>query len=235
MDLSKRLQTVADMIKAHGTVADIGTDHAYIPIYLILSGKMDDAIAMDVRKGPLFCARENIKAYQLEEKIQTRLSDGLEKLSDEEADTIVIAGMGGDLMARILGDGSHALRTEKELILQPQSNIDKVRRQLHAMEYRIDEEKMIVDNGKFYTVIRAVGGQETYEREVEYEYGRCLLERKDEVLWKFLQKELDSCKKIEKSLSAHQTENAKKRLEELKKEEWNIKEALSIYEMQTGC
>lgn len=231
MDLSKRLQTVADMIQAHGAVADIGTDHAYIPIYLILSGKMEYAIAMDVRKGPLLRARENIKAYQLEDKIQTRLSDGLEKLLDDEVDTIVIAGMGGALMARILCDGSHALHTKKELILQPQSESYKVRRQLHAMGYRIAAEKMILDEGKFYTVIRAVGGRETYEREVEYDYGKCLLEQRNEILEQFLQKELTSCKKIEENLLAHQTKGAKKRMEELKRQEQKVKEALSIYEM----
>lgn len=231
MDLSKRLQTVADMIKGQGAVADIGTDHAYIPIYLILSGKTEHAIAMDVRQGPLLRARENIKAYQLEGKIETRLSDGLEKLSDDEADTIVIAGMGGDLMTRILCDGSHALLSKKELILQPQSEIYKVRRQLHAMGYRIVEEKMLIDEGKFYTIMRAVDGEETYAREVEYDYGKCLLEKRDEVLFQFLQKELVSYEKIEENLSCHQTEGVKRRLKELKREKQKVKEALSIYEM----
>lgn len=231
MDLSKRLQTVADMIKGQGAVADIGTDHAYIPIYLILSGKTEHAIAMDVRQGPLLRARENIKVYQLEGKIETRLSDGLEKLSDDEADTIVIAGMGGDLMTRILCDGSHALLSKKELILQPQSEIYKVRRQLHAMGYRIVEEKMLIDEGKFYTIMRAVDGEETYAREVEYDYGKCLLEKRDEVLFQFLQKELVSYEKIEENLSCHQTEGVKRRLKELKREKQKVKEALSIYEM----
>lgn len=231
MDLSKRLQTVADMIKGQGAVADIGTDHAYIPIYLILSGKTEYAIAMDVRRGPLLRASENIKAYRLEDKIEIRLSDGLEKLSDNEVETIVIAGMGGALMARILCDGSHALLTKKELILQPQSELYKVRRQLHAMGYRIVEEKMLIDEGKFYTVIRALGGEEIYEREMEYDYGRYLLEQRDEILFQFLKKELTSLETIEANLFCHQTEGAKRRLEELEREKQKVKEALSIYEM----
>lgn len=231
MELSKRLQTVADAIKGQGAVADIGTDHAYIPIYLILSGKTKHAIAMDVRKGPLLRARENIQAYQLEDKIETRLSDGLEKLDDKEVETIVIAGMGGALMARILGDGSHALCTKKELILQPQSELYKVRRQLHKMGYQIIKEKMLIDEGKFYTVIRAIDGEEAYEREVEYDYGRYLLEQKNKILFQFLQKEMTSCEKIEANLRCHHTESAKRRLEELEREKQKLKEALSVYEM----
>lgn len=231
MELSKRLQTVADAIKGQGAVADIGTDHAYIPIYLILSGKTEHAIAMDVRKGPLLRARENIQAYQLEDKIETRLSDGLEKLDDKEVETIVIAGMGGSLMARILSDGSHALLTKKKLILQPQSELYKVRRQLHKMGYQIIEEKMLIDEGKFYTVITASDGEEVYERQVEYDYGRYLLKQKNEILFQFLQNQMISCEKIEANLRCHHTEGAKRRLKELEQEKQKLKEALSIYEM----
>lgn len=231
MELSKRLQTVADAVRGQGAVADIGTDHAYIPIYLILSKKTEHAIAMDVRKGPLLRAKENIQAYQLSDKIETRLSDGLEKLDDREVETIVIAGMGGALMARILSDGAHALCTKKELILQPQSEFYKVRRQLHKMGYQITEEKMLIDEGKFYTVIRAIDGEEMYEREVEYDYGKYLLEEKNEILLQFLQKEMISCEKIEANLRCHHTEGAKRRLEELEIEKQKLKEALSVYEM----
>ncbi len=231
MELSERLQTVADAVQSRGAIADIGTDHAYIPIYLILSGKTEHAIAMDVRKGPLLRAKENIQAYQLEDKIETRLSDGLEKLDDKEVETIVIAGMGGALMARILSDGAHALCTKKELILQPQSELYKVRRQLHKMGYQIIEEKMLMDEGKFYTVIRAIDGEEVYAREVEYDYGKYLLEEKNEVLLQFLRKEMISCEKIETNLRCHHTEATKRRLEELENQKQKLKEALSVYEV----
>lgn len=230
MELSKRLQTVADMIKSQGAVADIGTDHAYIPIYLMMSGKIEHAIAMDVKKGPLLRAKENIEAYKLEDKIEVRLSDGLEKLKDSEADAIVIAGMGGALMARILADGAHAVFTKKELILQPQSEIYKVRRQLHKMGYQIKEEKMLIEEGKFYTVIRAVGGEEKYEKDIDYDYGAYLLEQKNEVLHLFLEKELSSCEKIERNLKNHDTKHTKMRLEQIEEEKKKLKEALSIYE-----
>ncbi len=231
MELSKRLHTVADMIKSRGAVADIGTDHAYIPIYLMMSKKIEHAIAMDVKKGPLLRAKDNIEAYKLEDKIQLRLSDGLEKLDDKEVNAIVIAGMGGALMARILADGAHALYTKKELILQPQSEIYKVRRQLHEMGYQIEEEKMLIEEGKFYTIIRAVGGDEKYEKDIDYDYGAYLLEQKDETLRLFLEKELSSCEKIEKNLKNHDTKNVEIRLKQLEEEKKKLKEALSIYEM----
>ncbi len=109
MQLSERLRAVAALVTSGGTVADIGTDHAYIPIYLIQTGAVSRAIAMDVNQGPLARAREHIAQYGLEASIETRLSDGLAALRPGEADSIVIAGMGGALMVRILDEGRDKL------------------------------------------------------------------------------------------------------------------------------
>ena len=103
--LSKRMQANADMVSLGGTVADIGCDHGYLSIYLLESGKKDRAIAMDVRSGPLSSAEDNVKNAGLSDKVRLRLSDGLEKLGLGEADTVVIAGMGGPLMEEILQKG----------------------------------------------------------------------------------------------------------------------------------
>ena len=97
MELSKRLRAVADLVTAGYQVADIGTDHAYIPIFLTETGKTDYAVAMDVNKGPLRKAQENICAYKMEEQIETRLSDGFSALKVQEVQSAVIAGMGGNL------------------------------------------------------------------------------------------------------------------------------------------
>ena len=106
MELSKRLRAVADLVTAGYQVADIGTDHAYIPIFLTETGKTDYAVAMDVNKGPLRKAQENICAYKMEEQIETRLSDGFSALKVQEVQSAVIAGMGGNLVIRILEEGS---------------------------------------------------------------------------------------------------------------------------------
>jgi tRNA (adenine22-N1)-methyltransferase len=131
-------------------VADVGCDHGYVSIYLVQSGIADRAIAMDVRKGPLSGADDNIREYGLSEKIETRLSDGLKALLPGEADALVIAGMGGKLMIRILQEGNPKALGLKEAILQPQSDIDEFRRFLRSEGYVIADEKIILDEGKYY-------------------------------------------------------------------------------------
>ena len=125
MELSKRLQAVADLVTAGCRVADVGTDHAYIPIALVQEGRIPGAVAMDVNTGPLERARLHVAENRLEEKIELRLSDGLAALSPGEADSVVIAGMGGGLVIRILTEGAQTVRGVKECILQPQSEIEK--------------------------------------------------------------------------------------------------------------
>ena len=105
MKLSKRLQTIADFVKKNSVVADIGTDHAHIPIYLIKNNIIDKAYACDINKGPLEKAKENIENFGVSENIVLRLSNGLDKMSSKEVDTIIIAGMGGELIIDILNRG----------------------------------------------------------------------------------------------------------------------------------
>lgn len=186
MDISFRLQQISDMVTAGHRVADIGTDHGYVPIKLVLENRIPSALAMDVREGPLQRAREHVLRYGLEDKIQLRLSDGLEQLDAEEADTIVIAGMGGDLMTKILQAQEMRFLQNKEWILQPQSEPEKVRRQMHAMGYQIAEERFFMDEGKYYVCMKLVPGQEHYEKECEYIYGRYLLEQNNSVLLQYL-------------------------------------------------
>ena len=121
MELSKRLEAVAAFVTAGYTLADIGTDHAYIPIELVRTGHIPQAIAMDVNRGPLERAEENIREHGLSGRISTRLSDGFSAMEPGEADSAVIAGMGGGLTIRILKDGECVVNTLKECILQPQS------------------------------------------------------------------------------------------------------------------
>lgn len=120
------MKAVASMVTTGGILADIGTDHAYVPIALVQRQKIKGAIAMDINEGPLARAQEHIRAARLEEYIQTRLSDGAEALLPNEADSILIAGMGGELILHILTEGESVCSTAKELILQPQSEIHKV-------------------------------------------------------------------------------------------------------------
>ena len=158
MQLSLRLSAIADLVTEGNRLVDVGCDHGYLPVYLIQQKKIPSAIAMDVRKGPLSRAQEHIRQYGLEEYIQTRLSDGLEGLKAGEGDTLVIAGMGGPLMERILTDGRSVRNSFSELILQPQSDISHFRRFIQSEGWEITEAKMVEEDGKFYPMMRVVPG-----------------------------------------------------------------------------
>ncbi len=153
--LSRRLRTVAGMVTRGHRVCDVGCDHGFVPVYLVQEGISPGVLAMDLREGPLRAAREHVSAYGLEEQIETRLSDGLHNYSPGEADTLVCAGMGGGLMMRILEAEREKTASFRELVLQPQSEIERFRRYLRESGYRILDEEMVAEDGKFYQIIRA--------------------------------------------------------------------------------
>lgn len=160
IELSKRLKLAASFVEPGAVVADVGTDHGYVPIWLVQEGVAAGGIAMDVNPGPLERAAAHIGACGLTDRIQTRLGDGLSALSDGEADTVMIAGMGGPLITRILTDGLETAWGMKRLILSPQSEIRSVREFLERQGFVIEDEAMTEEDGKYYTVIcaRSAGG-----------------------------------------------------------------------------
>ena len=233
MQLSKRLQAVANLVTPGKRLADIGTDHGYVPIWLYEQGRIPSALAMDLREGPLQRAKEHIRMHGLDEKIKTRLSDGLEKLLPGEADSIVIAGMGGMLVVKILTQGQAVLDSVQELILQPQSDLDAVREYLHRTGFVIVQEEMVFEEGKYYPMMKAVRGENTDDRKIWFLYGRLLLENRHPVLESYLQKEYDSCCKLLEKLSKTATEVASRRCEELLEKKHLIEEALAFYREDT--
>ena len=218
MQLSIRMQAVADMVTPGGRVADIGTDHGYVPIYLMEQNRAVHAIAMDVRKGPLARAGENIARFGCSGRIETRLSDGLDKLEPGEADTVIIAGMGGLLTVRILEAGLNVLETVKECILQPQSDLDKVRQFLHQHHFRIVQEKMLIDEEKYYTIMRVLHGEETPYTESEDLYGRYLIHDKSPVLKEYLKKQTTVKERLLTALHDKDSEKSRMRQQELQHE-----------------
>lgn len=225
MKLSKRLELVASFVPGGSRVADIGTDHGYIPIFLTEKGICESALAMDVREGPLSRAREHIREKGLQEKIRVRLSDGLKELQPGEADTVVIAGMGGQLVIHILEEGRHMWESVKTWILSPQSELDKVRRYLEQEGFVIRREAMTLDEGKYYTVMESARGEMKYERPSEYLYGKLLIEGKDPVLKDFLDHEELRLRGILAALDGQETPGAERARESTSGQlEW-IKEA----------
>ena len=233
MELSKRLKAVAELVTPGMRLADVGTDHGYIPIYLTEAGVIPSAIAMDINKGPLERAKEHIREHGLEGKIQTRLSDGLKNLQMNEADCMIAAGMGGGLVIRILSEERDTAGSLKELILQPQSEIDSVRKYLTEEGYRIVAEDMVYEDGKYYPMMKAVpcmaGAGEIPYSEEELEFARVLLQQAHPVLGQFLEREMEIQNRILSALESQESVRAKKRMEEISyRIEW-IRGILNTY------
>ena len=228
VQLSKRLSAVAQLVTITGILADVGTDHGYIPVYLTGKEQIKKAIAMDVNQGPLERAQEHIRQYGLENRIETRLSDGLQALKPKEVEGIVIAGMGGNLMKRILMQGEQVAHTAKELILQPQSEVMEFRKLLWESGYTIVAEDMVLEDGKYYPMMRVVyeNAQKEIPDVLALKYGEKLLEQKHPVLkqyllWQKMQKE-----KILGNLQKNAKKDVSSRKEEIEEELSYIAHAL---------
>lgn len=229
MEVSKRLQAVADLVSPGLTVADIGTDHGYIPIYLIETGKCKKALAMDVNRGPLLRAKEHIAEHRLESQIETRLSDGVTQLEVGECDAVVVAGMGGALTIKILEEGRSVFQSLREFILQPQSELHKVREYLLEQGYCIIAEDMVQEDGKFYPMMKVINGASDAYHAIEFRYGKFLLSEKHPVLKTFLEKEMQTKKMILQHLQKEDGLHIEVRRNELKEELEGIEYALQRY------
>ena len=221
----------ASFVTPGNRLADVGTDHGYIPIALVQEKIIPSALAMDVNPGPLERAKQHIRESHLESDIHTRLSDGVQSLQPGEADSVLIAGMGGALTVKILQEGREVLRTVKELILQPQSEIDKVRRYLEQAGYKITKEDMVWEEGKYYQVMKAEAGEMHYDCENFYHYGKLLLERGHPVLRKYLTQRRALCEQLLKKLDQEGRieERTQVGLQEIKEEIQRIDTALRAY------
>lgn len=198
--LSKRLKQVADMVKKCNVIADIGTDHGYIPIYLVKNGIAKRAVAADISPGSCKKAQLNIGISHLSDLIDVRCGNGLEVIEKgEKIDAIVIAGMGGLMTISVLESSKDTVEGAEQLVLQPQRDIDKVRRYLHSIGYKITDEKMIVESDKFYNIINAEKGNEEYN-DIEYLFGRKLIESKSSVLNEYVEREDNKILKVLENL-----------------------------------
>ena len=150
----ERLLTVAEMVRRGDRVADIGTDHAYLAIYLIEKGISPFVFAADINDGPLENAKSHLNQFSFSEKIELRKSDGLKAFSENELDTAVIAGMGGDIICKIISDSGWIKNNRFELILQPMSSAKDLRRFLAQNGFEIKMEKATKAAGRIYSVIK---------------------------------------------------------------------------------
>ncbi len=163
MELTNRLKAVADYITKCDTIADIGTDHAYIPIYCVQNKICKYALACDVNEGPLKIAKKNIASKGMSDKIETRLSDGLKKIYKNEVNTIVIAGMGGQLINEIISAGLNIITPDTELILQPMIAVSDTRKYLLENGFSILGEKIAVEGEKLYNILKVKRKEQNFD------------------------------------------------------------------------
>ncbi len=160
MELSPRLSALARWAAPGCRFADIGTDHGYLPVWLITNGVIDRAIATDLRSGPLERAAQTARRYGVADRVQLRLCDGLEGLEPGEADTIAIAGMGGETIAGILDRAPWTRREDVTLLLQPMSTQPELRRRLLEGGYKVEEERLACQGGTLYVAMKVRPGRD---------------------------------------------------------------------------
>ena len=240
IELSARMQAVADFVSTGNRVCDVGCDHGYVSLYLVQEKIAPKVLAMDVNRGPLLHAKEHVAQYGMEDYITLRLSDGLTAYQIGEADTLICAGMGGRLLQNILSKEPEKTADFKELILQPQSEIGLFRKFLRKEGYQIVSENMIFEDGKFYPMMKVcllkdgrqvkkadeTDSDEEMMQQLEDNFGPCLLREKNPVLFKFIQQEISVKETILAGLADKEAnEKITKRKKELAEELALLKKA----------
>ncbi len=229
MRISKRLKMSADLVPPSRLIADIGTDHGYLPIYLIKKGIAEKAVASDISEGSAEKARENIKEAGLSDKIRVCRGDGLDPLKPEEfPDTIILTGMGGMLMIEILEKGREKTEAAECLILQPQHNIDRVRAYVHTVGFKITYEDMTYEQGKHYFVLKCEKGTDLPYSAADLALGRFLPSSGNPDFKKFLREKIE---KYEESIKTACLKNPEADMEKLKERLEIYKEAEKIGKM----
>jgi tRNA (adenine22-N1)-methyltransferase len=216
MELSPRLLKIASLIPNGETLADVGTDHGYIPLYLFQNDVISYAIAMDVNPMPLKRAEDNICAAGYGNKCEFRLSDGLEKLSEGEVTSVVIAGMGGLLMIDIIMRGMSVINDDTKLFLQPMIAAPELRLFLFENGFTIENEYVIQEENKFYNIIRALRGTSKYNDEDIY-IGRNVKKNSPDVFGEYIKYKHRVCSNIMEGIKKSRNPN-KAELEKYQKQ-----------------
>ncbi len=215
MKLNGRLKLIAASIPHCSILADIGTDHAYIPINAVLNGTCERALAADIRLGPLRMAQANIDRHGLQDCIETRLGDGLEPIRVEECGVIVIAGMGGSLIRKIMSDSLIKAQKARKLLLQANNAVEALRRWLFINGFEISSEKLVEDSGKLYCLIEAGWtGVPAIKDEYSCYIGDKVFNGNDALLERYLKKKLGELNTIISGRARSNPEKTRKNEEE---------------------
>ncbi|MBC2579226.1 class I SAM-dependent methyltransferase [Clostridium sp. DJ247] len=229
MELSLRLKNIVAMVDSCDCIADIGTDHGYIPIYLVKNHICRRAIASDINKGPVKKAKFNVELENVQDKVQCRLGPGLTTIMPGEVQGIVIAGMGGNLISNILEESEDVFRKAEFAILQPVQNPEVLREYVYKKGYKIVDEELCIDEGRFYEIIKITYGLNSENvNEVFYEIGKILVEKKHPLLEEYIKSKLNKYGKILNNIN-EDTEIANKRKLELKRNILRLEDLLDEF------
>ncbi|UBL05940.1 tRNA (adenine(22)-N(1))-methyltransferase [Clostridium perfringens] len=218
MELSKRLKRIAEHVDKCESVADIGTDHGYIPIYLVKEGICKKAIASDINKGPIEKAKVNVAFEGVSNKVKCLLGPGLNPLKVGEVNGVILAGMGGNLTRDILLADMDKVKKYDFIILQPAQNPEVLREFLYKNDYEIIDEDLIKDEGRFYELFKVKYNENSeklvFEDELYYEVSPLLREKGHQLFEEFIEEKINRCETI-LSFIKEDTEAAKKRKSDL--------------------
>ena len=230
MELSKRLMKIASYVNYCESIADIGTDHGYIPIYLVKNNKCNSAIASDINKGPIEKASTNIRFEGLSEKVKCLLGGGLKPLKVGEVNGVIIAGMGGNLIRDIILEDIEKVKLYDFLILQPAQNPEVLREFLYNNNFEILNEDLILDDGKFYELFKVKYNENAkkinVKDEISYEISSILLESNNSLVNDYIKSKI---KKYENIITyiKDDTSLAKKKKDILNEKINKLKEMIS--------
>lgn len=227
MEISNRLITIANMIDNCQSIVDVGTDHGYIPIYLISNNKIEHAIASDINKGPIEKAKKNIHIYGLDKNIECRLGGGLTTIKEGEVKVAIIAGMGGNLIRDIIEERYEVFKSLEYAILQPVQNPEVLRKYIYEKGIKIIEEKIIKDDGIFYDILRVK--HDSIPKNVDeiiYEVGEKVLSSSKEKRKEYIFFKIDEYEKIIAKMNLN-SDSAFKRKDELQNKIMKLKELVA--------
>lgn len=225
--ISKRLNRLISMAPTCNTAADIGTDHGFVPIWLVNEQKASRVIASDLRKGPLSIADSHIREAGLSDRIETRLGSGLSVLKPGEADLIIIAGMGGKLISALLEAYPDIVSAASYLLLSPHRDAAEVRKTIEALSYSVEQESLVYEEGKYYPILLASNRPPVLKMtDLERKYGPCILREKPETFLKFLADETEKKQAVLQKLECGKTNPRREAKITLIKAELNELESL---------
>lgn len=226
MKLGDRLQALVDFVPEGSKVADVGTDHAYLALELMQSGRADFVVASDKNSGPLEAAHRSIREQGWDDKISIRQGDGLAVLEPGEVDIVCIAGMGGLLMTEILTAEPAVVKKLKRLVLQPMNGAAELRRWLYRHAWHIADESLAVDDGRIYEIICAEKGREKMPDALTLLLGPKLWEKKSPLLRYHIEQLLFQTRRIKGDMEKSPRARKTKKYQELEKQIVELEERL---------